>query len=213
MRALVKYRNYHKSVLFFYFLFWLPIFAWAENAVNLAPEELITKLQQGGYIIYLRHAATDHAQRDIDLSDLSQCELQRNLSEQGITESKMLGQALQKLNIKVDQVYSSPYCRCVDTARIAFGRYQIVNQMRATFATNQNETRQLVEFLSKQLSQIPKTGFNTVLVGHTANLRELTRVWPKPEGVAHVFKPLENGGYQHMGRIIPSLWRELAGFK
>ena len=190
-----------------------PSYLLANSAGNLSPEEIVKLLKQGGYIIYLRHAATDHSERDIDLSDLSKCELQRNLSAQGVSESELIGKALQKLDIKVGHIYTSPYCRCVDTARIAFGRYQIINNMRATFATNESETQQLIEFLRTQLSQIPEAGVNTVLVGHTANLRELTQVWPKPEGVAHVFKPLKNGGYEHLGRITPSVWPRLAGFE
>lgn len=186
----------------------------AGKDLYLAPDELIKKLQQGGYIIYLRHAATDHEQRDIDLSDLSRCDLQRNLSEQGKQESRVLRDTMAKFNIKFDKVYTSPYCRCIDTAKIAFGDgYEVVHDMRATFATNQEETNQLKEVLRKQLAAIPKPGFNTVLVGHTANLREVTEVWPKPEGVAHIFQPLGDQGYQHMGKIEPEVWKQLLGKK
>ncbi|NQW01441.1 MAG: histidine phosphatase family protein [Rhodospirillales bacterium] len=176
--------------------------------------QLVERLRQGGYILYVRHAVTDHSQSDRDLSDLSQCDLQRNLSAQGIRESKVMGAAIAALAIKIDRVYTSPYCRCVDTAKIVFDDYQIVQELRATFFTNQKETELLAGYLKSQLSKEPATGHNIVLVGHTSNLRDLTRVWPKPEGVTHVFKPLGDGrGYEHLGRILPTEWGQLAGFK
>ncbi len=170
--------------------------------------ELVSMLQQGGYIIYLRHGATDHAQNDKDLSDLRECSKQRNLNAQGKQESRLLGAAFKTLAIKIDKVVSSPYCRCVDTALFAFNRVDIDMNMRATFATNESETKILKSHLTQQLHMQPQKKHNTVLVGHTANLREVTKVWPKPEGVMHIFKPTQQG-YEHMGRIPPSQWHTL----
>ena len=177
---------------------------------TLAFDELIPKLQQGGYVLYVRHAATDHSQEDRDLSDFSNCAMQRNLSDQGKQEARALGEALARLDIKIGDVRTSPYCRCVDTARIAFGRFEIDNYLRATFFTDEEETEQLAAHLRRQLSTEPEPGTNSVLVGHTANLRDVTDVWPKPEGVTHIFKPLGEGrGYEHLGRIVPSKWLEI----
>jgi len=170
--------------------------------------ELVAMLKQGGYIIYLRHGATDHGQNDQDLSDLRECSKQRNLNTQGKQESRLLGHAFKELNIKIDKVISSPYCRCVDTALFAFNRVEIDMNMRATFATNQAETESLKRHLTQQLKVPPLAQHNRVLVGHTANLREVTNVWPKPEGVMHIFKPTPQG-YEHMGRIPPSQWDTL----
>lgn len=177
---------------------------------TLSFDELIPKLREGGYVLYVRHAATDHSQEDRDLSDLSNCALQRNLSDQGKQEARALGEALARLDIKIGEVRTSPYCRCADTARIAFGRFEIDNNLRAAFFTDEEETEQLSAHLRRQLSTKPEPGTNTVLVGHTANLRDVTDVWPKPEGVVHIFKPLGEGqGYEHLGRIVPSKWLEI----
>jgi len=170
--------------------------------------ELVAMLKQGGYIIYLRHGATDHTQNDQDLSDLRECSKQRNLNTQGKQESRLLGNAFKELGIKIDKVLSSPYCRCVDTALFAFNRVEIDMNMRATFATNQTETEFLKRYLTQQLKMPPLAQHNRVLVGHTANLREVTNVWPKPEGVMHIFKATGQD-YQHMGRIPPSQWNSL----
>ncbi len=187
--------------------------AYADDSAIRSPNELVKLLQHGGYIMYIRHAATDHSQRDKDLSDFSKCELQRNLSQQGKDESRVLSNAIKTLSIKIGDVYTSPYCRCIDTAKIAFGRYEILNDMRATFVANLEESNLLVSVLKRQLSTIPKQGFNTVLLGHTANLRELTQIWPKPEGVTHIFKPQMKNGYQYLGQITPKDWALLSIIK
>ncbi|MEQ9556715.1 MAG: histidine phosphatase family protein [Rhodospirillales bacterium] len=187
-----------------------PPLAASPQSANMSPEALVDAMRSGGYILFVRHAATDHSQSDKDLSDLRKCELQRNLSEMGKREAETLGRAVKDLNIKVGAVITSPYCRCVDTAQIAFGRYEIADGMRASFFTNVAETKILSGYLRHRLSLVPASGENTVLVGHTANLKDVTDVWPKPEGVVHVFKPLGEGkGFKHLGRIVPTKWQEL----
>lgn len=187
----------------------LPSAADAVQSDNLSPSVLIDELRKGGLVLYVRHAATDHDQSDKDLSDFSRCDLQRNLSEQGKNESGVMGETLKHFGIDIGEVFTSPYCRCVDTAKIAFGRYKIVANMRATFFTNEQESKELADFLRAQLSKIPVSGTNTILIGHTANLRDVTEVWPKPEGVAHVFRPLGQNGFRHLGRIVPTDWPHL----
>ena len=181
----------------------------ADESAVLSPDEIITRLQDGGYVFYVRHAATDHTQQDRDLTNFKNCETQRNLSQKGKDQSRVFGDAIRALNIKVDGIYTSPYCRCVDTVEIAFGRYVIVNKLRAAFAANKDESARLADYLKMKLSEKPRPGFNTILVSHTANLRELTGIWPKPEGVAHVFRPLGEKGYQHIGFITPDEWSRL----
>jgi len=53
------------------------------QASELTEAELAQLMVQGGYIIYLRHAMTDHSQKDVDRKNLENCGTQRNLSEQG----------------------------------------------------------------------------------------------------------------------------------
>ena len=183
--------------------------AFSAESDSLNTKELISLMQKGGYVIYLRHGATDHAQNDKDLSDLRECSNQRNLSKLGKQQSRSLGESFKLLDIKLDQIYSSPYCRCVDTALYAFNRVQIDEDMRASFATDKADTEFLKKHLTQQLKQQPSPGFNRLLVGHTANLREVTDVWPKPEGVMHIFKPLGEEGYKHMGKIVPSEWKDI----
>jgi len=172
-------------------------------------ETLIQNIRSGGYILYMRHAQTNRSQTDTEIDDLSDCSTQRNLSLEGQKQAKLIGNTLQKLNIPIGKINTSPYCRCFDTAQLAFGRADKFSDLRFTISTNQQETQRLAEVLKNLLATEPNAGTNTILVGHTGNLREATGVWPKPEGVIHIFKPLREKGFEHLGRITPAQWHAL----
>lgn len=176
------------------------------RAEELSTDDMVELLKKGGYVLYLRHGATDHAAKDRDLTDLRECANQRNLSQQGKQESRTLGLALRKLGIEIGDVRSSPFCRCVDTALYAFDRVTIDPQLRSSGSKDQaGNLEPLLRSLSELLSRRPAAGTNTVLVGHTANLLDVAQIWPDPEGVVHIFEPRDQS-YQHIGRIPPGYW-------
>ena len=185
----------------------------AFNTSIHSPEETVKLLQAGGYIIYFRHGATIHSQQDNDFSDLENCDYQRNLSEKGKLASTIIGVAINRLNIKIANVFTSPFCRTIDTAKLIFNRYKIVFDLRATYATDSEENQRLNAALKRFLSTIPEQGKNTVIVGHTTNLRAITKIRTRPEGAAHIFKPLGNNKYIHIGKITPKQWATLANIQ
>jgi len=74
----------------------------------------------GGVALLLRHAATDPGLGDPPGYRLDDCSTQRNLSADGRVQAARLGQALRERGVRVDSVLSSRWCRCLDTARLAF---------------------------------------------------------------------------------------------
>jgi phosphohistidine phosphatase SixA len=187
-----------------------PVWVVADPAINPsekhATESLIKKLQSGGFIIYLRHAATDRTQIDRDRNDLSNCQSQRNLSATGREQARIIGEAIRNLGIPIGTVMSSPYCRCQDTAELAFGTSVVSRELRFGVGDDVQQTNQLSASLNTLLSTPPASGTNTVLVSHTANLKEATGIWPQPEGAAYVFEPLPDQGFEYLGRIPPDEW-------
>jgi len=172
---------------------------------KLKGSQLIKELKQGGYVIFMRHA---HSEEEIaeNAVDLENCKTQRNLSDKGKKQAKVIGNAIKKLEIPVGDIHSSPYCRCMDTANLAFGQAQARPEL--TFAANlegEEERAEYSDTLLQMLSIEPETGTNTVIVSHSVNLQEATGILPKPEGVIHVFKPTEEG-YAHIGEIKPDFW-------
>ncbi|MEQ8497748.1 MAG: histidine phosphatase family protein, partial [Sneathiellaceae bacterium] len=141
----------------------------AAGEAERSPHELIPLLRDGGLIIYLRHAATDHRESDSDISDLSRCDLQRNLSDQGRQEAAETDKAIRALGIPIGAVYASPYCRTIDTAGLVFGRYEVLDGLRATFFTDAEETARLAAFLRERLSQPRPDGGHVAQVGAVAD--------------------------------------------
>jgi hypothetical protein len=83
-------------------------------------------LREGGNVLVVRHAKTDMLAKDARGGDFADCSWQRNLSPMGREASREMGDAVRLLGIPVGEVSSSPYCRCMDTARLAFGRADAV---------------------------------------------------------------------------------------
>ena len=49
-----------------------------------------------------------------------------------------------------------------------------------------------------------------MIISHTANLKEAAGIWPKPEGVAIIFRPRADGGFDPIARVLPGEWPGLA---
>jgi phosphohistidine phosphatase SixA len=178
-----------------------------ENALN--DTRLISELRQGGYILYFRHGKTDHNTFDTDRKNLSDCSSQRLLSEEGRKEMILIGDTIKKLGIKIGSVISSPYCRSIDTATRAFGRAEINPDLKHTVIADEATMNRQAKALQKMLSKVPAIeGTNDVLSAHTANLQEAAGIWPKPEGVAIVFKP-EGDSFKYIATIRPTDWQRL----
>lgn len=168
-------------------------------------------LRKGGYTIYLRHAATRLDQQDRQPVVLADCSTQRNLSDDGRRQARALGEAFRRLRIPVERVLSSPFCRSMDTARLAFDRAQASADLHFAVGLPKAEREAKGEALRRLLAQPTGRGRNTVIVAHTANLEEAVGLWPKPEGAAIVFRADAAGRLQAVARIAPEVWAGLAG--
>ncbi|GEM_PF-759095 len=199
-----------------YLILLLPlteVIAHTENiTAQSPPAALIKQLKQGGYIIYMRHGPTDHNSKDTDRGDLKDCSRQRNLSSEGRQQMEKIGHRIKELNIPIGKVFSSPYCRTRDTAQLVFGSYQVDNNLQFSISKDQEESRQLGEYLKQALNHARPGDKNSVFVGHTSNLRDGLGIWPKPEGVAVIFKK-EDHTLVYKGMIKPDDWFKEAPVK
>jgi phosphohistidine phosphatase SixA len=173
----------------------------------LEGKALVEALQQGGYIIFFRHASTDMSVTDTDRQNLENCATQRNLNDKGRTESRIIGQAFRALKIPIGEVLVSAYCRTRDTAELAFGRYKISPDLLSPFSGNDEE---LVTALRRLFATLPSQNTNTVLVSHMLNLFNATSV-SIAEGEAAIYRPDGKGGFQLVARVLPQEWANLVG--
>lgn len=181
----------------------------ATEAALLEGQALVDLLRRGGHVIFFRHAATDRSQTDSDVQNLENCQTQRNLSEQGRSDARAIGQAFQELGIPVGQVLASPYCRTLETAQLAFERVESSRELLPTLSAENNARRQeLVAKLRRLLSTPPATGVNTILVSHQFNLQDAASV-SIAEGEAAVFEPVGANGFRLVARVPPNTWATL----
>ena len=89
-------------------------------------KEILNDLKKGGNIIFIRHAYAPGGGDPINF-DIKDCSTQRNLSNSGKEQSKRIGVFFERNQIPIDQVLSSEWCRCKETAEIAFNKFQTKN--------------------------------------------------------------------------------------
>jgi broad specificity phosphatase PhoE/predicted small lipoprotein YifL len=171
---------------------------------------VLDDLRRGGLVVYFRHAITEQAGATDEASDLARCETQRNLSAAGRAQSEEIGKAIRSLRIPVGAVEASPFCRTRDTAQLAFGRFEAKEGLYFVISTDAAQTQRLAAALRKMLSTPPAQGTNTILVSHSANLREAAGIFAKPEGAAYVFRPLPDGRFEPIAKILPEDWSRAA---
>jgi len=173
------------------------------------PRELVEALRGGGHVIYFRHALTDHSQKDALAEPLRSCSLQRNLTEAGREQARSIGEAISTLAIPVGEVRSSEYCRCLDTARLAFGRAEPVPLLSGIPPEGERDHAERVAALRELLAGPPAPRSNRVVVAHKDNLEDTAGVVLE-EGEAAVFEPLGGGEFRLLGRIPAAVWPRLA---
>jgi hypothetical protein len=167
---------------------------WAQDQV------LIDRLRQGGLNIFIRHAITPGSdsskfnppsERPNDCSSGS-----RQLNDEGREQSRRIGKRIKELDIPIGEVYSSSFCRCEETAKLAFDRFTTVEWLLIKPGTFQSQ-------LDRELRSVPSAGFfsktptgkNNVFVGHAVTFlpgalsKELSLVRLLAEGEALIIEP------------------------
>ena len=135
-------------------------------------EKIISELQKGGNIIFIRHALAP-GNGDPENIDLRDCTTQRNLDDRGIEQSKKIGEFFKKNNIPIDIVLSSEWCRCKDTAKYAF------NEFKTFDALNSFYDEKFYKFKDKQIKKLNMyikewdSNNNLVLITHYVVISEM----------------------------------------
>src|SRR5436853_5281687 len=111
-------------------LLFLAGVAFACAAAAQVDPAIVQQLRQGGYVLYMRHASTDFSQNDARMSSYEDCANQRNLTDKGRAEAREIGAQVKRLRIPIGEVLASPFCRTMQTARLAFGKAQAMNEVR-----------------------------------------------------------------------------------
>jgi phosphohistidine phosphatase SixA len=178
-------------------------------AAPLRGAELLEALRTGGFVLYFRHADTDHRQNDSRMTRVDDCANQRNLTDRGRDNSREIGAGIRAAGIPIGAVLASPMCRTLETAVLAFGAAEKTPAVREGGPAPPGAAERYAA-LRALLSTPPAPGANTVIVGHAYPYYSLVGGQYLSEGEADVLRPT-GSGFEFVARLGVGRWRELAG--
>jgi len=156
----------------------LVIFLFLTNGIKADNEvQVLENLKKGGNLIFIRHAYAPGG-GDPDNFDIADCSTQRNLSNSGKEQSKRIGVFFERNQIPIDQVLSSEWCRCKETAEIAFNKFETKNFLNSFFSEKfaKNKKKQIKEL--KEYIQNWNGEKNLILVTHYVVISEALNYAP-----------------------------------
>lgn len=177
------------------FFFALVGAAWAADAISLA------ELAKPGRVLMLRHANAPGI-GDPPNFKLEDCSTQRNLDAAGRAQARALGRRLAQAGVREAGVYSSQWCRCLETAKLLnLGPVTPQPALNSFFA--RSEQRQpTVAALRSFLSGLPTNGPPVILVTHQFTINEFTSVGTASGG-GSLFELNGSGAPRLLGAIKP----------
>ena len=135
-------------------------------------KDLLKQLTEGGKLIFIRHAYAPGS-GDPDNFNLNDCSTQRNLSDRGKKQAEHIGRIFRENKIEIDEVYSSEWCRCKETAEIAFTNFTTKNFLNSFYSSNyaKNKTKQIKDLMKF----VKKNNFekNIIFVTHYVLISEV----------------------------------------
>ena len=175
---------------------------------QLSGDALVRALQQGGYVIVMRHASSPREVPDKAAANPDNTKPERQLDAAGRASATAFGKALRDLKIPIAEVLSSPTYRALETAKYAqFPKPQEAPELGENGQSMAGGTAAQAAWLQKRVTQMPK-GANTILITHLPNL---TGAFPQfAQGVADGEALIFAANTALVARIKIEDWEKLA---
>jgi broad specificity phosphatase PhoE len=140
------------------------------------------------------------------MTSYEDCATQRNLTDKGRGEARSIGEQVRRLRIPISRVLASPFCRTMETARLAFGKAEAMAEARGGPARPEDPSR--YAGLKSLLSTPVAKGGNVVIVSHGNPFHALAGAPYLAEGEMAVVKP-EGSAFSIVRRIRLEDWQAL----
>jgi len=167
-------------------------------------ERLWALLHDGGQVILMRHATTTPGSGDPPGFKLGDCSTQRNLSDAGRAQARRVGDEVRRRGVPVGRVLSSQYCRCLDTAKLAFGKAEEEPALNLAFA-DEDKRKGQVEAVRRVIADWAKGHKDgkedMVLVTHSVNVDAIAGVAADMGEMVVLTPDGGGGGFRVAGRL------------
>lgn len=150
--------------------------AGADDADDADEQRTWRLLRAGGLVVLMRHGATEPGFGDPKGYRLDDCATQRNLSEAGRGHARRVGERFRAERVPIAQVLTSPWCRCRETATLAFGGAEDWEPL-SSFFDFPDRSPDYSERVRRRIAgygRRPPAG-NVVMVTHNVNIAALAR--------------------------------------
>ena len=161
-------------------------------------EQLWAGLKHGGKIILLRHTHVD-IREGIGRLSPGNCVEEVNLSSRGVEQAKRLGEAFRAHGIAIGEVLTSPYCRCIDTGTLAFGRATPVQYLRPPGTVSEDQAKLNHERVVQEILK-HRDPSNMVMITHDLNIADVVLEDTVPMGEFFVVQP-KGTDFEVLGKI------------
>ena len=140
-------------------------------------KNLINQLEDGEKLIFIRHAYAP-GNGDPNNFNLNDCSTQRNLNVDGRKQSNYIGEFFRENEIKIHKVLTSEWCRCKETANIAFKNFSTKSFLNSFYSSKfkKNKGKQIEE-LNNYVKKF-KSNKNLVFVTHYVLISEVLNYGP-----------------------------------
>lgn len=175
------------------------VFAWAMllTMPHARADDASWQALENGGIVLFRHALAPGTGDPANFT-LGDCSTQRNLNDQGRADSRAIGQAFQDKGIKVGRVLTSQWCRCVETAELAFPGQVEEEPVFNSFFQNRSAGPEQTRAGQRILEQWSGDGA-LVVITHQVNITALTDIFPQSgEGIV---VEINDGEIEVIGRL------------
>ena len=161
--------------------------------------DIIAKLKAGGHILMIRHALAPGS-GDPKNFKIGDCSTQRNLNETGRTQARSIGNWLRSKGVVSARVYSSQWCRCLETAKLmnlgSVQEFPALNSFYERIQDREPNIATLKDFISRQ----PIDGALIVFVTHFVTIGAIAGE-SVPSGKGVLLELKKDKSYEMVGRI------------
>jgi phosphohistidine phosphatase SixA len=175
--------NNRSAQLFFCLLVLLAL----AGRASADDEQVWAALKQGGKVILLRHTHVDIREGIGHLAP-GNCAEEVNLSARGINQAKRIGEAFRAHGVAVGEVLTSPYCRCIDTGMLAFGRATPVQYLRPPGTVSEDQAKLDRESIVQEILK-HRDDSNLMMITHDLNIADVVLEDTVPMGELFVVQP------------------------
>ncbi len=165
----------------------------------MADEAIWAALKEGGKVVLMRHAAVERGKVSGIRHVPGDCSQEMNLSPAGRAQAKRIGEMFRARGIFTGEVLASPYCRTMDTARLAFGSVKPSEAMRLIEGIGAQEVERINAQAMKLIGSY-KGKANLILVTHQPNVEAIALESLENSGML-VLAPKGGEEFDVLGRI------------